>query len=50
MEIQALIDGEVERVNAATTSYKRIKRFNIREEKLEKTTTRKIRRHTIDYK
>ena len=49
-EIQALIDGEVERVNAATTSYKRIKRFNIREEEFEKTTTRKIRRHTIDYK
>ena len=49
-EIEELIDREVERVNAATTSYKRIRRFNIREEDFEKTTTQKIRRHTIQYK
>ena len=49
-EIREIIDQEVERVNAATTSYKRIRRFNIREEEFEKTTTRKIRRHKIDYK
>ena len=49
-EIRSLIEEEVERVNAATTSYKRIKRFNIREEEFEKTTTQKIRRHTIDLK
>ena len=49
-EIRAIIDEEVERVNAATTLYKRIKRFNIREEEFEKTTTQKIRRHKIDYK
>ena len=49
-EVRRIIKEEVDRVNGSTTSYKRIKRFNLREEEFEKTTTRKIKRHNLDLK
>lgn len=49
-EIQRIIKEEVEKVNNSTTSYKRIRKFNLREEEFEKTTTRKIKRHSLDLK
>ena len=49
-ELQRIIKEEVEKVNRSTTSYKRIRKFNLREEEFEKTTTRKIKRHSLDLK
>ena len=39
--MQSIIDG----VNENMPTYKRVKRFGIRETDFEKTTTRKIKRH-----
>ena len=47
-EVQELIKAAVEEVNRSTTSYKRIRKFNLRTEEFEKTTTQKIKRHSLD--
>lgn len=47
-EIYEKIKDAVETVNKSTTSYKRIKKFNLREEEFEKTSTRKIKRHKLN--
>lgn len=49
-EIYEKIKEAVESVNKSTTSYKRIKGFNLREEEFEKTSTRKIKRHKLNLK
>lgn len=49
-EVRDIIKNVVEEVNQSTTSYKRIRKFNLREEEFEKTTTRKIKRHNLDLK
>ena len=46
-DVHALVKEAVEGVNRSTPPYKRIKKFNIREEEFEKTTTRKIKRHKV---
>ena len=47
-EIHAKIKEVVEKVNKSTTSYKRIRKFHLREEEFEKTSTRKIKRHKLN--
>ncbi|MBE6020250.1 MAG: long-chain fatty acid--CoA ligase [Clostridiales bacterium] len=47
-EVYSRIKDAVESVNKSTTSYKRIKKFNLREEEFEKTSTRKIKRHKLN--
>lgn len=47
-EIHAKIKDVVEGVNKSTTSYKRIRKFHLREEEFEKTSTRKIKRHKLN--
>lgn len=47
-EIHAKIKEVVEQVNKSTTSYKRIRKFHLREEEFEKTSTRKIKRHKLN--
>ena len=42
--ILALIKEDIEAVNDKMPAYKRVKRFKLREEEFEKTTTRKIKR------
>ena len=42
--MNSLIKGEIEKVNDMMPSYKRVKRFRIRDTEFEKTTTRKIKR------
>ena len=49
-EVREIIKNIVEEVNQSTTSYKRIRKFNLRKEEFEKTTTRKIKRHNLDLK
>ncbi|GAB4253512.1 MAG: AMP-dependent synthetase/ligase [Acidobacteriota bacterium] len=44
-KLQSLIAGEVQRVNRQLARYKRIRRFVLRREEFEKTTTRKIKRY-----
>ncbi|MBR2674752.1 MAG: AMP-binding protein [Mogibacterium sp.] len=46
-EIQAMADGDIEKISADMPSYKRIKQVYLRTEPFEKTTTRKIKRRTI---
>ncbi len=45
--IRSLLTKEIKRINQQLTSYKRIKKFVIREEELPKTSTRKIKRHLV---
>lgn len=45
-DLQELIKEEIEKVNELMPLYKRIRRFAIRKEEFQKTTTRKIKRHT----
>ncbi len=44
-DIRLLLRGEIEKVNTGLPIYKRITRFEIREEEFPKTTTQKIKRH-----
>lgn len=46
--VHALIKDAVDTVNKLTPPYKRIKKFNVREEEFEKTTTKKIKRHKVN--
>lgn len=45
--INSVIGEEVERANKQLTVYKQIKKFYIREQEFEKTTTQKIKRHLV---
>jgi long-chain acyl-CoA synthetase len=45
--IRDKIKIEVDAVNQLLTAYKRIQKFEIREQEFEKTTTHKIKRHLI---
>lgn len=45
-EIRKVLKRVVDETNELMVSYKRVKRFNLRETEFEKTTTKKIKRHT----
>ena len=45
--LRSLIGEAVDSANEKMSAYKRIKRFDIRETEFEKTTTKKIKRHTV---
>jgi len=45
-QLRAFIGGLVDQINDKLPLYKRIKRFAVRHEEFEKTTTRKIKRHS----
>ena len=47
-EIKKLLDAEIDKANELMPTYKRVKRFTIRDVEFEKTTTQKIKRHTIN--
>jgi long-chain acyl-CoA synthetase len=44
--IQKTIAGEIDKTNKQLTGYKQIKKFHIRENEFEKTTTQKIKRYS----
>jgi long-chain acyl-CoA synthetase len=46
-ELKRTLKGEIDRVNEKLPGYKRIKRFALRDSEFEKTTVRKIKRHTV---
>lgn len=46
--IHNTISAEVDRINQKLTSYKRIKKFYIRDQEFVKTTTKKIKRHLVN--
>ncbi|MDR0570853.1 MAG: AMP-binding protein [Clostridiales Family XIII bacterium] len=46
-EMKLLLKGEIDRLNEKLPLYKRVKRFMIRNEEFEKTSTQKIKRHTV---
>jgi long-chain acyl-CoA synthetase len=48
-EIHRLLDKEIDAANAKMPSYKRVKRFTVRDTEFEKTTTKKIKRHTLTH-
>jgi len=43
--IEKAIAAEVKQVNRVLANYKRIRKFSVRHEEFEKTTTRKIKRY-----
>lgn len=45
--INEIIDGEVRKVNRELQTYKQIKRFKVRDEEFQKTTTQKIKRFAV---
>ena len=45
--INEIIDGEVRKVNRELQTYKQIKRFVVRDEEFQKTTTQKIKRFAV---
>ena len=45
-ELKRILKKEIDEINEHMPLYKRVKRFEIREEEFEKTTTKKIKRHT----
>jgi long-chain acyl-CoA synthetase len=49
-ELKQILKGEIDRLNEKAPPYKRIKRFALRDEEFEKTTTKKIKRHTVMHK
>jgi long-chain acyl-CoA synthetase len=48
-ELRRILKKEIDGINEHMPLYKRVKRFEIREEEFEKTTTRKIKRHTANH-
>ena len=46
--IHDVIDGEVRKVNHELASYKQIKKFRVRDQEFQKTTTQKIKRFTVN--
>ncbi|HYE67592.1 MAG TPA: AMP-binding protein [Anaerovoracaceae bacterium] len=47
-ELKRILKKEVDEINEHMPLYKRVKRFEIREEEFEKTTTKKIKRYTAN--
>ena len=47
--IREILDEEIDTANALMPSYKRVKRFILRREEFEKTTTKKIKRHKVPH-
>ncbi len=45
--LNEVIDGEVRRVNRELQTYKQVKKFIVRDEEFQKTTTQKIKRFTV---
>ncbi|MDR2089004.1 MAG: AMP-binding protein [Clostridiales Family XIII bacterium] len=45
--LKRILKEEIDRVNEKLPGYKRIKRFALRDSEFEKTTVRKIKRHTV---
>ncbi len=45
--VQEVIADEVKKANAELAAFKQVKRFNVREQEFEKTTTQKIKRYLI---
>lgn len=45
-ELKRILKREIDEINEHMPLYKRVKRFEIREEEFEKTTTKKIKRYT----
>jgi long-chain acyl-CoA synthetase len=45
--INEIIDGEVRKVNRELQTNKQIKKFIVRDEEFQKTTTQKIKRFTV---
>ena len=45
-EIKNVISEEIKKINKKLPVFKRIKNFHIRDKEFEKTTTKKIKRHT----
>lgn len=45
--IHDVIDGEIRKVNRELSSYKQIKKFVVRDQEFQKTTTQKIKRFTV---
>jgi long-chain acyl-CoA synthetase len=43
--VRDVIAAEVKRVNQSLAGYKRVKKFSLRREEFEKTTTRKVKRY-----
>jgi long-chain acyl-CoA synthetase len=48
-ETQRVLKEQIDRLNEKMPLYKRIRRFALREEEFEKTTTKKIKRHTVTH-
>lgn len=48
-ELKRILKKEIDGINEHMPLYKRVKRFEIREEEFEKTTTRKIKRYTANH-
>lgn len=48
--LRKLIKSEIDEINENMPLYKRVKRFELRDEEFEKTTTKKIKRFTANYK
>ena len=46
-EIKKILDKEIDKANEMMPTYKRVKRFTLRDTEFEKTTTQKIKRHTV---
>lgn len=46
--IRDVIDGEIRKINSELSTYKQIKRFHIRDQEFPKTTTQKIKRHSVN--
>ena len=46
--IHDIIDGEIRKVNRELPGYKQIKRFHLRDQEFQKTTTQKIKRFTVN--
>lgn len=48
-ELRKILKKEIDRINEQMPLYKRVKRFEIRKEEFEKTTTKKIKRHAAKH-
>jgi long-chain acyl-CoA synthetase len=47
--VRKILDVEIDVANEKMPPYKRVKRFSVRDEEFEKTTTKKIKRHVVKH-